>query len=339
VRNERLHARLHEFTQRLTETYDQGPLPGHNLEPPHVLPSRKAVINVLTRLFEAFFPGFVGKQFLTRANVEFQIGALLDEVGEELCDQIFAAVRHRGLEISDDRERCRQFAEEAAIHLLERLPEVRRLLILDVQAAYDGDPAAKNYQEIILSYPGLVAIATYRVAHLLETRDVPLLPRIMTEWAHSRTGIDIHPGATIGERFFIDHGTGGVVGETTIIDSNVKLYQGVTLGALSFPKDERGKLIRGLRRHPHICDNVVIYGGATILGDITVGEGAVIGGNVWLTKSVPPHTKVINDPQLPRFRTGAGPSPRRDSDPAGETQLPAHRDRPESKERNHGPDS
>ncbi|MBD3335292.1 MAG: serine acetyltransferase, partial [Candidatus Eisenbacteria bacterium] len=139
------------------------------------------------------------------------------------------------------------------------------------------------------------------VAHELEVRKVPLLPRIMSEWAHSRTGIDIHPGADIGERFFIDHGTGVVVGETTIIGRNVKLYQGVTLGALSFPKDERGKLIRGLRRHPHICDDVVIYSGATILGDITVGERSVIGGNVWLTQSVPPHTKVLNTPQDPQF--------------------------------------
>jgi serine O-acetyltransferase len=336
VRNERLHDRLHEFTQRLTATYDQGPLPGHNLEPPHVLPSRRAVIGILHRLFEAFFPGFLGKQFLTRANVEFQIGALLDEVGEELCDQIFAAVRHEGLAISEDRDRCQAFAEEAAIDLLERLPEVRRLLILDVQAAYDGDPAAKNYHEVIFSYPGLAAIATYRVAHVLEARGVPLLPRIMTEWAHSRTGIDIHPGATIGERFFIDHGTGVVVGETTIIGRNVKLYQGVTLGALSFPKDERGKLIRGLRRHPQICDDVVIYGGATILGDITIGEGAVIGGNVWLTESVPPHTKVVNDPQIPRFRAGSGAAGRRTGETPPSTEPPAH---PERKEQDDGTDS
>jgi serine O-acetyltransferase len=175
------------------------------------------------------------------------------------------------------------------------------LLLLDVAAAYDGDPAAKNADEVIFSYPGLQAIATYRVAHELELARVPFLPRIMTEWAHSRTGIDIHPGAAIGERFFIDHGTGVVIGETTIIGNNVKLYQGVTLGALSFPKDERGKLIRGLRRHPELQDDVVIYGGATILGDITIGTGAVIGGNVWLTQSVPPHTKVVNEAQMVRF--------------------------------------
>jgi len=304
MRYARLHARLREFTDALTRTYGAGPVPGHNLEPRHVLPSRAAVIEALKRLFEAFFPGFVGRQFLTHANVAFHTGALLDEVAEELTEQIFAAVSHEGLEGDSDRQRCRDFAEDAVIRLYERLPELRRLLLLDVAAAYDGDPAAQNANEVIFSYPGLQAIATYRVAHELEVARVPLLPRIMTEWAHSRTGIDIHPGATIGERFFIDHGTGVVIGETTIIGSNVKLYQGVTLGALSFPKDERGKLIRGLRRHPELQDDVVIYGGATILGNITIGTGAVIGGNVWLTQSVPPHTKVVNEPQMVRFTTG-----------------------------------
>jgi serine O-acetyltransferase len=306
MRYERLHARLREFTDALTRTYGEGPVAGHNLEPRHVLPSRTAVIEALKRLFEAFFPGFVGRQFLTHANVAFHTGALLDEVAEELTEQIFAAVTHEGLDGDSDRQRCRDFAEAAVIRLYERLPELRRLLLLDVAAAYDGDPAAKNANEVIFSYPGLQAIATYRVAHELELARVPFLPRIMTEWAHSRTGIDIHPGARIGERFFIDHGTGVVIGETTIIGNNVKLYQGVTLGALSFPKDERGKLIRGLRRHPELQDDVVIYGGATILGDITIGTGAVIGGNVWLTQSVPPHTKVVNEPQMVRFTTGKG---------------------------------
>jgi serine O-acetyltransferase len=314
VRNQRLHERLREVTQALTSTYGEGPIPGHNLEPRHVLPSRKAVVSVLTRLFEVFFPGFVGRQYLTRANVEFHIGALLDEIAEDLTDQVFAALRHAGTEIGENRERCREFAEEAVLKLFERLPELRRLLLLDVAAAFDGDPAAKNTNEVIFSYPGLVAIATYRVAHELEASQVPLLPRIMSEWAHSKTGIDIHPGATIGERFFIDHGTGVVVGETTIIGANVKLYQGVTLGALSFPKDERGEIIRGLRRHPEIGDHVIVYGGATILGNVTIGEGAVIGGNVWLTDSVEPHTKVINDPQMPRFTHGAGRSDSRSDD-------------------------
>lgn len=302
MRHERLHARLPEFTEALTRTYGEGPIPGHNLEPRHTLPSRRTVISVLNRLFEAFFPGFIGKQYLTHDNVRFHVGALLDEVGDQLSDQVYAAVRHERADIADDREQCLAFAESAVIRLFEKLPEIRRLLILDVAAGFDGDPAAKNSSEIIFSYPCIVAVAIYRLAHELEVAGVPLLPRIAAEWAHSRTGIDIHPGARIGERFFIDHGTGVVIGETTIIGNSVKLYQGVTLGALSFPKDERGKLIRGLRRHPQICDQVVIYGGATILGDVTIGEGAVIGGNVWLTESVPPHTKVVNSPQIPRFK-------------------------------------
>ncbi len=309
MRNERLHARLHEFTEGLTRTYGEGPLAAHNLEPRYVLPSRHAVITALTRLFEVFFPGFIGKQYLTHANVGFHVGALLDEVADELTDQVFAAICHERLGADGELSTCRDFAEDAVLQLFEKLPAIRGRLILDVEAAYDGDPAAKNANEVIFSYPGLVAIATYRVAHELEVAGVPLLPRIMTEWAHSRTGIDIHPGAVIGERFFIDHGTGVVIGETTIIGNNVKLYQGVTLGALSFPKDERGKLIRGLRRHPQICDGVVIYGGATILGNVTIGAGAVIGGNVWLTESVPPHTRVVNEPQVPRFRQGRDEAP------------------------------
>jgi serine O-acetyltransferase len=309
LRNARVHARLGQLTEALVATYGEGPIPGHNLEPRYALPSRESVIATTKRLFEVFFPGFVGKQYLTRANVGFYIGSLLDQLAEDLGEQIFAAVRHEESSMADDRTAAREFAEDCVIALFEKLPEIRRLLLLDVEAGFDGDPAAKNHNEVIFSYPCLVAITTYRVAHELEVLHVPLLPRIMAEWAHSRTGIDIHPGAQIGERFFIDHGTGVVVGETTIIGRNVKLYQGVTLGALSFPKDERGKLIRGIRRHPQICDNVVIYSGATILGDVTIGEGSVIGGNVWLTQSVEPHTKVINTPQVPSFRKQNQPGP------------------------------
>ncbi len=306
MRNARVHARLAGLTDALVDTYGQGPIAGHNLEPRYALPSRESVVSVLKRFFEVFFPGFVGKQYLTRANVGFYVGSILDELAEDLGEQIYAAVRHESTGMADDRTAAREFAEDCILRLFEKLPEIRRLLLLDIEAGFDGDPAAKNHNELIFSYPCVVAIATYRVAHELETMGVPLLPRIMSEWAHSRTGIDIHPGACIGQRFFIDHGTGVVVGETTIIGRNVKLYQGVTLGALSFPKDERGKLIRGIRRHPNICDHVVIYSGATILGDVTIGEGCVIGGNVWLTQSVEPHTKVINTPQAPSFRRKNG---------------------------------
>jgi len=179
---------------------------------------------------------------------------------------------------------------------------LRRMLAKDVQAAYDGDPAAGCIDEIILSYPAVYAITAYRAAHELHQMGVPLLPRMLTELVHSRTGIDIHPGAQIGESFFIDHGTGVVIGETTIIGNNVKLYQGVTLGALSFPKDEKGRLIRGHKRHPTIEDNVVIYSGATILGgDTVIGERSIIGGNVWLTESVPPGSRVAQAEPKPRF--------------------------------------
>jgi serine O-acetyltransferase len=313
VKNARVHAKLGQFTEALMQTYGVGPVPGHNLEPRYALPSRATVITILRRRVEPVFPGFMGRQHVTRDTVRFHVGALLDEIAADLGEQIYAAVRHEDSELANDRLKSRRFAEDCVLGLFEKLPEIRRALILDVQAGYDGDPAAKNANEVILSYPGLAAIATYRVAHELEACGVPLLPRIMTEWAHSRTGIDIHPGATIGESFFIDHGTGVVVGETCLIGNHVKLYQGVTLGALSFPKDERGKLIRGLRRHPQICDHAVIYSGATILGDVTIGEGSVIGGNVWLTQSVPPHTKVLNTPQIPTFRKG-GNDPQAASD-------------------------
>ena len=188
---------------------------------------------------------------------------------------------------------CADMARKAVFHLMEELPEIRKKLKKDVQAAFDGDPAAGSFDEIILSYPCINAISIYRIAHELFVMDVPLIPRIMTERAHARTGIDIHPGATIGERFFIDHGTGVVIGETTTIGENVKIYQGVTLGALSFPKDEKGEIIRGIKRHPAIENNVTIYAEATILGGETIiGEGAVIGGNVWITGSVPAGSKV-----------------------------------------------
>jgi len=178
-------------------------------------------------------------------------------------------------------------AENVTRHLLTQLPKVREMLKGDVIAAFDGDPAAKSYEEIVISYPCIMAIATYRIAHELYLKQVPLIPRIMTECAHARTGIDIHPGAKIGKNFFIDHGTGVVIGETTVIGDNVKIYQGATLGALSFPKDERGRIIKGGKRHPTIEDNVTIYAEATILGDVVIGKNAVIGGNVWIKESVP----------------------------------------------------
>jgi serine O-acetyltransferase len=187
---------------------------------------------------------------------------------------------------------------------LAKLPEVRRVLETDAQAAYEGDPAATSRMEVAMAYPGLYAVTVHRLAHELYMLKVPIIPRIMSELAHSKTGIDIHPGATIGERFFIDHGTGVVIGETTVIGRNVKIYQGVTLGALSFPKDETtGMLMKGHKRHPDVEDNVVIYAGATILGgDTVIGHDSEIGGNVWLMESIPPYSRVYNKPPAPEIR-------------------------------------
>jgi serine O-acetyltransferase len=183
--------------------------------------------------------------------------------------------------------------------VLEKIPQIRELLSGDIKAAYDGDPAAMSNEEVILSYPCVLAITTHRIAHELYLRGVPLIPRIMSEHVHSMTGIDIHPGARIGKNFFIDHGTGVVIGETTEIGDNVKMYQGVTLGALSFPRDEKGRIIKGRKRHPTIGNNVVIYSGATLLGPgAVIGDNVVIGGNVWITSPVPSNTKItISSPE------------------------------------------
>ena len=195
-------------------------------------------------------------------------------------------------------------AHDAVEGFLGALPEVRRLVATDVDAAYDGDPAATSRMEVVMAYPGLYAVTVHRLAHVLYRLKVPIVPRIMSELAHSRTGIDIHPGATIGERFFIDHGTGVVIGETCTIGRNVRLYQGVTLGGLSFEKDSTGALVKGLKRHPDIEDNVVIYANATILGGETViGHDSEIGGNVWLRESIPPNSRVYNRPPAPSIRT------------------------------------
>ena len=195
-------------------------------------------------------------------------------------------------------------AKEIVSKFVARLPEVRRLVSTDIDAAYDGDPAATSRMEVVMSYPGLYAVTIHRLAHELYVLGVPIIPRVMSELAHSKTGIDIHPGATIGERFFIDHGTGVVIGETTVIGRNVRLYQGVTLGGLSFDKDASGALVKGLKRHPNSEDNVVVYANATILGGgTTIGHDSEIGGNVWLKDSVPPFSRVYNKPPAPVIKT------------------------------------
>jgi len=251
------------------------------------LPVRDKILQILDLLTEILFPGYTGKRTVTKSNIDYIVIDILYHICTELTEQIERAYKYRCRMEKCDTGDCRKMAEDATQHLLTQLPKVREQLKGDVGAAFDGDPAAKSYEEIVISYPCIVAIATYRIAHELYLKEVPLIPRIMTECAHAKTGIDIHPGARIGRNFFIDHGTGVVIGETTIIGDNVKLYQGTTLGALSFPKDERGRIIKGGKRHPTIEDNVTIYAEATILGDVTIGKGAVIGGNVWIKESVP----------------------------------------------------
>jgi serine O-acetyltransferase len=251
------------------------------------LPVRGEILQILDLLFEVLFPGHTGKRTVTKSNINYIVGDILCQVYIELSEQIERAYLYQCKIKKCDGCDCRTMAENVTQHLLTQLPKIRQMLKGDVIAAFDGDPAAKSYEEIVISYPCITAIATYRIAHELYVKQVPLVPRIMSECAHSKTGIDIHPGARIGRNFFIDHGTGVVIGETTIIGDNVKIYQGTTLGAMSFPKDERGRVIKGGKRHPTIEDNVTIYAEATILGDVVIRKNSVIGGNVWIKESVP----------------------------------------------------
>jgi serine O-acetyltransferase len=277
--------KIKDIVEELIQTYKGDS--GINFIDVSNLPVRDKIIEVLEMLTEVLFPGYTGKRSVTKSNIDFIVIDILYHVYSELTEQIEKAYRYQCRMEECDTGDCRAMAEDATLHLLTQLPRIRELLKGDVDSAFDGDPAAKSYEEIVISYPCITAIATYRIAHELYLREVPLIPRIMGECAHSKTGIDIHPGATIGRNFFIDHGTGVVIGETTIIGNNVKIYQGTTLGAMSFPKDERGRIIKGRKRHPTIEDDVTIYAEATILGDVTIGRGAVIGGNVWVKQSVP----------------------------------------------------
>lgn len=290
-----------QLTRDLCATYQDGSGTSH-LEG-RSMPQSEEVIEVLTLMLDVLFPGYTGRFPVDRTGIEFTIGDHLNQIFLRLREQIERAQAYRCRLNACDGCDCLTQAEEAVIGLLGQLPAIRELLKSDVQAALDGDPAAKSLDEIVIAYPGFKAIAIHRIAHVLYQKDVPLVPRVMSEYAHAVTGIDIHPGATIGPSFFIDHGTGVVIGETAILGRNVKLYQGVTLGALSFPKDERGRVIKGIKRHPNLEDGVTVYAGATILGDITIGHDSVIGGNVWLTESVPPYTKVAIAPPELTIRT------------------------------------
>ena len=259
------------------------------------LPSREEIVEVLEEVRQLLFPGYFGRKELTGENIRYHVGSELVRVGEKLIEQAYHCLCYG--ETTAEAPPCRAKAGEIANEFLARMPAIREALAMDAQAAYDGDPAAKSIEEVIYCYPGFYAVTVYRIAHELLLLGVPLMPRIMTEHAHSVTGTDIHPGATIGKSFFIDHATGVVIGETTRIGDNVKIYQGVTLGALSFPKDERGRVIKGLQRHPTIKDNVTIYANATILGGQTViGKGATVGGNTFVTQSIPDESTVMQSP-------------------------------------------
>lgn len=286
---------LSTLVDAIVESYRSDPR-AHHLGR-RFLPSRDEIIDISELLLQLVYPGYFGRQGLTEECITYHVGDLLSSLREKLRRQIELCLCY-ARECEGQSGRLPPELEEEAARLassfLARIPDVRAMLITDVQAAFDGDPAATNLDEIILAYPGLLAITVYRFAHELHRMGIALMPRIMTEWAHARTGADIHPGASIGPGFFLDHATGAVIGETTRIGENVKLYQGVTLGALSHPRDERGRIIREEQRHPTVEDGVTIYANATVLGGETVvGEGSVVGGSVFITRSVPARSRVV----------------------------------------------
>ena len=263
-----------------TLTESATPLYGSGLR----LPDRRAVIELVKEVRRLLFPAYFGDPALMSLAPENYAALLLERIREKLTEQLKLALPE------DQVDRAEEITREFA----RRLPQVQKLLLEDLDATFESDPAAASREEIIFAYPGLFAIFVYRIAHLLYCQRVPMIPRIMAEYAHSRTGIDIHPGAQIGAHFFIDHGTGVVIGETCVIGRGCRLYQGVTLGALSFPKGADGVLIKGIPRHPKLEDDVTVYAGATILGNITIGAGSVIGANTWVTRDVPRNSKVVS---------------------------------------------
>jgi serine O-acetyltransferase len=289
--SERTQRKLEQIVDTVTESYRLG-RPIDSLEST-ALPNQRRIVEAIADLEHVTYMGFYSVHLLSPVNLRQHVGEHLYRAAEALIEQIARAVsyhRHGG-GVPGPAEIA--FSEDVVTQTLLQIPRLREQLALDVQAAYEGDPAAKSIEEVVFSYPAIQAITIYRFAHELYARGVPMVPRIMAEHAHSKTGIEIHPGAKIGKRFFIDHGTGVVIGETSVIGNNVKIYQGVTLGALSFARDGAGDVIRDIRRHPTIEDNVTIYAGATILGGNTViGAGSVIGSNTWITRSVAPGTRV-----------------------------------------------
>lgn len=296
----RLSGTLDEIADALQKSYDDGI--GVNPDNDESFPRRDEVVEVTEKLLELIFPGFE-RTSCSPPSTE----ALLREVYDKLVNQICRVMRSSDRSIVCDcgngcRCKDKDCCSNAALALLRELPKLREIVKKDVAAGYAGDPAATSYDEIVLSYPGLKAVTVQRLAHVLYEQKIPLLPRMMTEFVHAQTGIDIHPGAKLGEGIFIDHGTGVVIGETAVLGDNIRIYQGVTLGAGNFPKDACGMLIKGRKRHPTIGNNVTIYSGASVLGDVNIGDNSVIGGNVWLTESLPAGTKITARPPENRLR-------------------------------------
>ena len=256
------------------------------------MPSRAEVVEMVELIRAVLFPGYFGHSEMTVESMRFHIGSTLDRISQVMQEQAKRGICFFCEEEEEHCGLCDRRARQITRMLLGRLPDIQKLLATDIRAAYEGDPAATSPDEAIFCYPGVLAISSYRIAHELYGLGVPIIPRMVTEHAHSITGIDIHPGATIGKSFFIDHGTGVVIGETTIIGDRVRIYQGVTLGAKSFAFDDEGNPSKGVARHPIVEDDVIIYSGATILGRVTIGHDSVIGGNVWLVNGVPPHSRV-----------------------------------------------
>jgi serine O-acetyltransferase len=302
-RKKRVYPDIEDIAGKILNT-DSGtrniPLPSMEM------PSLSELETLMSLLRTAFFPGFFGIGGVGNSSLRHQLSSTLDRIFRSLAEQIrlgicFACYEENG--DSDICANCGDMALDMALDFTKRIPEIRDLLDSDVLAAYEGDPAAKSKAETIFCYPSIHIMTNHRVAHALYKLAVPVIPRIISEMAHSRTGIDIHPGAAIDEGFFIDHGTGVVIGETTVIGKHCRLYQGVTLGALSFPKDSEGNPIKGLPRHPVLGDRITVYAGATILGRVTIGSDSIIGGNVWITSDVPPLSRIVPP------RSSAAPTP------------------------------
>ncbi len=296
----------HVLTKAIERLSEEQSLKGlfHQHRDGNPLPSGKALEEIVDLARAILFPGFYGKSSVNTQTIAYHIGVNVERLHKLLTDQILAGLcfcKTCDEETYEEIACQRCLATDLATKLVERLPEIRAILSTDVEAAYNGDPAADSYAEIISCYPVIKALTIYRLAHELHVLGVPLIPRILTEMAHSETGIDIHPAASIGHHFTIDHGTGVVIGATCVIGNNVKIYQGVTLGAKSFPLDENGNPIKGIPRHPILEDNVVVYANATILGRITIGEGCVVGANVWVTKDMAANTRKYNKEPIDNF--------------------------------------